>query len=132
MTKHTLTEMPSSLNDACRKLDIASDEIARLRRKLTEIHDITQDPDVPAFGKVDNIAATASSALSFIVPAEEYNEANDFYARGEHMPGVTRWGKGSTAMDKAIGIAFWAVVGPIILCGLVYAVGETVEHFTIQ
>jgi hypothetical protein len=96
MTKHTLTEMPSSLNDACRKLDIASEEIARLRRKLTEIHDITQDPDVPAFGKVDNIAATASSALSFgnpyprEAPAEEHNEVNDFYARGEHMPGVTR------------------------------------------
>jgi hypothetical protein len=46
--------------------------------------------------------------------------------------GAPRFGKGSTAMDKAIGIAFWAVVGPIILCGLVYAVGETVEHFTIQ
>jgi hypothetical protein len=93
MTEHTLTEMPSSLNDACRKLDIASEEIARLRRKLTEIHDITQDPDVPAFAKVDNIAATASSALIWHprgMPAEEYNEANDFYARGEHMPGVTR------------------------------------------
>lgn len=35
-------------------------------------------------------------------------------------------------MAKAIGILFWVVAGPIILCGMVYAIGETVEHFTIQ
>lgn len=36
-----------------------------LHRKLSEIHDITQDSNVSALDKVDNIAATAASALSF-------------------------------------------------------------------
>ena len=38
-------------------------EIARLRRKLEEIHAITQD-NLPAYQALDNIAATAASALS--------------------------------------------------------------------
>jgi hypothetical protein len=51
------------LNHA-RRLRSAADEIDRLCRKLIEIHEITQDPHVPSVYKVDNIAATASSALS--------------------------------------------------------------------
>jgi hypothetical protein len=71
-----------------------SSEIDRMRRKMTEIHDISQDQNMAAWEKLDNIAATASSALGIWhqreAPAEEHNEVNDFYARGEHMPGVTR------------------------------------------
>jgi hypothetical protein len=37
ITREWLTEMPSSLNDACRKLDTAADEIDRLRGALEEL-----------------------------------------------------------------------------------------------
>jgi hypothetical protein len=36
----------------------------RLLKKLTEIHEIAQDANMAAWEKIDNIAATASSALS--------------------------------------------------------------------
>ena len=48
-------------------INAAIDEIARLRKKLEEIHDITQDTTlhIECWQKLQNIAATAASALSF-------------------------------------------------------------------
>lgn len=49
-----------------RNIDAAADEIERLRKKLEEIHDITQDTTlhVECWQKLQNIAATAASALT--------------------------------------------------------------------
>lgn len=33
-------------------------------------------------------------------------------------------------MSKAIAILFWIIAAPVLCCGIVYVVGETVEHFT--
>lgn len=42
----------------------AESDLQRALGRLAVIHDITQDPNVTALDKVDNIAATAASALS--------------------------------------------------------------------
>lgn len=36
---------------------------------------------------------------------------------------------GSTGL-KVWTIAFWLMAAPIIACGMVYVVGETIEHFS--
>jgi hypothetical protein len=41
-----------------------------LRKKMEEIHDITQDTMLPSWQALQNIAATASSALSSTPPRE--------------------------------------------------------------
>lgn len=33
-------------------------------------------------------------------------------------------------MAKALAIIFWIVAAPVLGVGILYAVGETVEHFT--
>lgn len=84
------SEIPSSMNDACRKLELVDEDIARLISKLTDIHEITQDPTVPAWEKIDNIAATVMGALFPGGCMGESNDVNDFAARGEHLLGVTK------------------------------------------
>ena len=46
------------------RLTKAETDLQRALGRLAVIHDITQDPNVSALDKVDNIAATAASALS--------------------------------------------------------------------
>lgn len=54
-------ELASTL--ATRLLDTTkNDEIERLTRKLTEIHEMSQDHLAPAWQVIENIAATAKSA----------------------------------------------------------------------
>lgn len=33
-------------------------------------------------------------------------------------------------MARILAYAFWGIAGPVLLYGMVMAVGETVEHFT--
>lgn len=35
-------------------------------------------------------------------------------------------------MSRAAAIAFWIVATPILAAGMVYAIGETIEHFVPQ
>ncbi len=61
--------MSTGWNATHRELEILElrAEINRLRRKLREIHEISQEHNLPAWQVIDNIAATAASALP---PAE--------------------------------------------------------------
>jgi hypothetical protein len=57
-------------------------EVERLRRKLAEIHEISQQHLEPAWQVIENVAATARSALdneqiAYPSPRDDFNPGND-------------------------------------------------------
>lgn len=83
-----LRAMPSSLNDACRKMEMAADCIDAIKVYILDPDSGFETPAetrIVIYDRLVEILYRAGRSAG-----EPPNDANDFYARGEHMPGVTK------------------------------------------
>ena len=69
MTPQELREMPSSLNDACRKLELAADRIERLLAVVKGIIDVWDAEDHPV--PMPNLRRAIESARDELVGAPQ-------------------------------------------------------------